>query len=178
MRLAAATFVASLALTGCGMADSAQQVYIELGRNFSLRTGESAPTREAALRVGFDGVTADSRCPKGERCISAGDATTRVWVQQGSGPREKGDLHVALGAAQAMYVQGYELRLVRLDPYPVSGKSIASGDYTATLMLSRSATAESDRKPDPISSSRLPSDFAYNSIARLNAERLAASVRL
>ena len=177
MRLAA-TFVALLAVTGCGMADSAQQGYIELGRNFSLRAGESAPTREAALRVGFDGVTADSRCPKGERCVSAGDATTRVWVQQGSGPREMLDLHAASGAAQAMSVPGYELRLVRLDPYPVSGKSIASGDYTATLMLSRSATAESDRMPGVTTSLSAPSDFASNSVARRNVQRLTASVPL
>ncbi|MEO8739736.1 MAG: hypothetical protein ABI537_08540 [Casimicrobiaceae bacterium] len=178
MRLAVATFVASLALTGCGMADSAQRAYIELGRNFILRTGESAPTREEALRVGFDGVTADSRCPKGEQCIWAGDATARVWVQQGSGPRETRDLHAASGAAQAVTVPGYELRLVRLDPYPVSGKSIASADYTATLMLSRTSTAESDRKEEPTRASLPPWEFASNFIARRNVQRLAGSVLL
>lgn len=170
--------VASLAITGWGIAYSAQTGYIEFGRNFSLRTGESAPTREAALRVGFDGVTADSRCPKGDRCVVAGDATTRVWVQQGSGPREMLDLHAASGAAQAMTVPGYELRLVRLDPYPVSGRSIASGNYTATLMLSRSATADSDRKSGAPTSLSAPSDFVSNSFASRNADRLTAPVLL
>jgi len=178
LRLAAATFVASLVLIGCGVAATAQPVVIELGRNFSLRTGESAATREAALRVGFDGVTADSRCPKGEKCIWAGDATTRVWIQQGSGPRETRDLHAALGAVQAMSVPGYELRLVRLDPYPVSGKPIESRDYTATLMLSRNSAVESKGKQDPTSSARPPSDFASNSIDRRNVKQLAASVLL
>ena len=83
MRLAAATIVASLVWTACSVADPAQPVYFELEKNFSLRAGESAQTRDGALRIGFDGVTADSRCPKGEQCVRAGEVSVRVWVQQG-----------------------------------------------------------------------------------------------
>ena len=145
MRLAAATIVASLAWTACSMAGPARPVHIEPGKNFSLRTGESAQAHDDALRVGFEGVTADSRCPKGEQCVWAGDATARVWLQHGSGPRETRELHAAPGAAQAVRVLDHELRLVRLDPYPVTGKPIAKADYVATLTLSRSSAAESDR---------------------------------
>lgn len=145
MKVAAVAIVASLAWSGCSVADSSSPRYIEWGKNFSLRAGESAQVRGEALRVGFEGITADSRCPKGEQCFWAGDATARVWTQQGAGRRDLHELHTAPGAAQAAYVLGHEVRLVRLDPYPVTGKSIANGDYIATLTLSPNSTTEADR---------------------------------
>jgi hypothetical protein len=38
-------------------------------------------------------------------------------------------------------VPGIALRLVRLDPHPITGKAIAQGDYVATLALDRDASA-------------------------------------
>lgn len=145
MKIVAVAIVASLAWSGCSVADSGTPQYFEWGKNFSLRAGESAQVRGEALRVGFEGVTADSRCPKGEQCFWAGDAIARIWTQKGAGRREMHELHTALGAAQAVHVLGHELRLVRLDPYPVSGKMIANAGPFATLMLSRNPTTESDR---------------------------------
>lgn len=145
MRLAAATIIASLAWTACGMPGSAGTVQIELGKKFSLRTGGAAQTPDGAMRVGFEGITADSRCAKGEQCILAGEATVRVWLQRGAGQREARELHSAMGAAQAASAMGHEVHLVSLDPYPVTGKAIAKGDYVVTLTLRRGSTAESDR---------------------------------
>ena len=145
MRLAAATVVASLAWTACGTAGPAPPAHIEPDRNFSLRAGESAPARDGTLRIGFEGVTADSRCPKGEQCVWAGDVTARVWLQHGSGPRETRELHIAPSAAQAVRVLDHDMRLVQIDPYPVSGKPIAKADYVVTLVLSRQSAPRSDR---------------------------------
>ena len=145
MRLTAATLIASLAWTACSMAGPARPVHIELGKNFSLRPGESAQISDGDLRVGFEAVTADSRCPKGEQCVWAGDATVQVWLQQGFGPRATRQLHAAPGAAQAASALGHELRLVRLDPHPVSGKAVAKPDHVATLTLSRGSAAEAER---------------------------------
>lgn len=140
MRFAAATTVASLVWTACSVAGP--PVPVEAGKSFSLRIGESARAGTEALRVGFEGVTADSRCPKAERCVSAGDATVRVWLQRGSGPKEVRELHTAPGATQAANAQNHEVRLLRLDPYPVTGKPIAKGDYSATLTLLRISASE------------------------------------
>jgi hypothetical protein len=145
MRLAAVTIVASLAWTACSMAGPAQQARFEFGKDFSLRAGEFAQAADGALRIGFEGVTADSRCPKGEQCVWAGDAIARVWLQQGSGPRQPRELHTAMGAARVASALGHDLRLVRLDPFPVAGKVIAKPDYVATLTLSRNSTTESER---------------------------------
>lgn len=127
------------------MAEPTTASRIEQGQDFSLRTGESAQTRDGALRIGFDGVTADSRCPKGEQCIVAGDATARVWLQRGSGPKETRELHTATGTTQSVRVLDQVVRLVRLDPFPVTGKAIPKTDYVATLRLGRNGADESDR---------------------------------
>jgi hypothetical protein len=145
MRLGAMVIVASLACMACSMASPGKPPVFEIGKALTLRSGESAQTRDAGLRLGFDGVTADSRCPKGEQCFRAGDATVRVWLQQGGGSKEAGELKTSTGAAQAVRLLGYEVRLLNLDPYPMSGKSIASADYIATLQLSRGSTDAPDR---------------------------------
>lgn len=139
MRLAAATIVASLAWTACSLAGPDRPLPVEtlaLGQRFTLRAGQSAQSADGRLQVGVVGVTSDSRCPKGERCVWAGDATVQVWLRQASGPKETRELHTAPGPAQTARAFGHELCLVQLDPYPVSGKTLAQQDYVATLTLS------------------------------------------
>jgi len=135
----------SLSWTACSAAGPTPPAPIETAKTFSLRVGESAQARAGILRVGFEGVTADSRCPKGEHCVWAGDATARIWLQRGSGPAETRDLHTAPGAAQRASAFDHEVQLVRLEPYPSAGQAVAKGDYVATLRLSRGSSAEPDR---------------------------------
>jgi hypothetical protein len=134
-----------VACTDWGVAEAVQPATIVPGKNFSLQPGEIAQTPDGAWRVGFESVTADSRCPKGERCVWAGDATVRIWLQRGAGAKQTHELQAAVRAAQAVRVPDQELRLVRLDPYPVSGKVIAREAYVATLTLIRTTSSEPDR---------------------------------
>ena len=145
MRLGAAVIVTSLAFSACSMAGPGGTGAFEIGKELSLQAGETAKAGDSGLRLGFDGVSADSRCPKGEQCVWAGDATARVWLQQGAGARQALELHTGLGAAQAPSVLGYEVRLLRLDPYPITGKPIANADYIATLRLVRGSSAAPER---------------------------------
>ncbi len=136
MRSAVSVIVMAMVCTACSAAGFAEPVRATPGQAFSLKIGESARSDDGALVIGFEGVTADSRCPKGEQCFWAGDATVRVWTQQSGGPRQTHELHTARpapGAGNAPEVAG--LRLVRLDPTPITGKSIVAGDYRATLVL-------------------------------------------
>lgn len=141
MRLAAVMIVACLGWTACSAANPSHPVTIEPGRPFSLRAGESAATRDKSVQVGFDGVTADSRCAIGEQCIVAGDAVVRVWLQRGAEPRQTRELRLTPIA------RDNELRLERLDPARVSGRPIARADYIATLWLTSgpAAAADADR---------------------------------
>jgi hypothetical protein len=135
MKRAAALIAASLAWTACSVAGPARPAIVELGKDFSLKPGESAQTADAAWQVGFEGVGADSRCPKGEQCVWAGEATVRVWLQQGGQTRQSRELRSTPGTAQSVRVGSLELRLLRVDPYPVRGKPIARNEYKVTLLL-------------------------------------------
>lgn len=145
MRLAAVTIAAAFAWTACSGAGPVRPVVVEAGKEFRLRVGQSAGVADGELQVGFDGVVSDSRCAKGEQCIRAGDAVVRVWLQRRNGPRETRELRFPPDATPAARPPDAEIRLVRLEPVPVSGRPIAPGDYVATLALGRPAPAESER---------------------------------
>lgn len=114
------------AASGGGAAGQAAQP----GREFSLRPGQVATI--GSLSVGLDAVLSDSRCPKGERCITAGDASVRIWLQDGAGLRKPRDLRLTPSTSQD---DGHDVQLLRLEPYPVTGRTPAQGDYVATLVL-------------------------------------------
>ncbi len=138
-RAAAAIIVAALVWTACSVAGPVRSELIEPGQDFSLRPGELVQLRGDSLHVGFAGVAADSRCPRGEQCVWAGDATVRIWLQRGAGPRQARELRAAAGAGQTARALDHEVRLVRLEPHPVAGKALARQDYVATLRLTRAA---------------------------------------
>jgi hypothetical protein len=73
-------FVATLASV-TGVAGSSEPKGVALGESFQLNVGESVQIEAEALQIGFEDVSGDSRCPKGEQCIWEGDATVRVWLQ-------------------------------------------------------------------------------------------------
>lgn len=114
-----------------------------------LKVGESARTRDGALRIGFSNVSADSRCPRGEQCIRAGDATVQIWLQPAHG-NAQGDPQVRrelreLRSADPQSVSrafGRDLRLVSLDPYPIAGQTVSPQAYVATLSVARSLHGE------------------------------------
>lgn len=142
---AALVFVAALVPAAGSIAGSSQPHGAKLGESFTLRIGESAQIEAESLQIGVEDVSADSRCPRGEQCIREGDATVRVWLQKAPGPRERLELRTAPKEQGAMTYLSYDVRLVRLDPYPTSGRTIARGDYVATLELTRGSTAAPDR---------------------------------
>ncbi|WP_156422104.1 hypothetical protein [Paucibacter sp. KCTC 42545] len=147
MKIAAATVLTSLLWTACSMAKPVAPLRVELGSAFKLPVGGSAQIGDGILRVGVDAVLNDSRCPKGEQCVWAGDATVRVWLQQASGPRQALDLRLMANTGPTPQALGYQIRLLRLEPEAVSGKAIAPGDYLATLEL-KSAEAEGRNVPN------------------------------
>jgi hypothetical protein len=117
---------------------------VALAERFSLRVGESAVVESEALGLGFQGVSNDSRCPKGVKCFWEGDAAVQVWVRRASEAKEQRELHTsARGPADAGF-ENWSIRLVALDPYPVSGRAIRQEDYVATLEVTRGSPGEGE----------------------------------
>jgi hypothetical protein len=116
----------------------------EPGGNFrtevTLRPGEVTAVASTPLRIGFERVAADSRCPATALCIQSGDAQVVFNVSvAGSGAAEIRLRTVGGTTGQDLIaaVGGYELTITGLQPYPETTTPIPSADYRVTVAISR-----------------------------------------
>ncbi len=144
MKHAGLALAVVLASTGTVAGGDAEPRSVKIGEAFELRPGESARVDGAGLEIGLDKVVADSRCPKGEQCLWAGDATVRVYLRVVGGPRETSDVKLSAAEGAAIGKSGHSVRLLGLSPYPVSGRRIEPSDYRAKLLLSRATVPHTD----------------------------------
>ena len=107
---------------------------VPLDKTFTMAPGDIVTLEGTAARVQFHGVEGDSRCPADAVCIQGGDAVVRVSVTA-EGTRRDYDLHT--GTMAPVTHDGLTLALVDLAPYPFSSRTIAPGDYRATLRATR-----------------------------------------
>ena len=130
MRLSGLVFLVLLA--GCSNPSIGPKAPLDL--QFVLAPGESADVQDAGIRLRFEGVSGDSRCPGDATCIQAGDALVRVSVLS-SGTVATHDLHT--GNMQPLHQGELTIALVQLTPYPFVSRPIAANDYRATLRVTR-----------------------------------------
>lgn len=110
------------------------------GEDVTLRVGEHRAA--AGASVGFTSVTEDSRCPRGVQCITAGRAVARVWIVAGDGDTTWVEVEIPGGvdrpdsaASVPVGADGFTIRLLRLEPYPVADVPADPGSYRATLQV-------------------------------------------
>jgi hypothetical protein len=106
----------------------------------TLRPGQVTAVASTPLRVTFDRVASDSRCPANALCITSGDALVVLRVDvDGRGGAEINLRTVGgtTGENLAVDVAGYTLSIGGLQPYPMSTDPIPQGDYRVTLVVSR-----------------------------------------
>lgn len=89
-----------------------------------------------SLAVKFVAVVEDSRCPKDAVCVWAGNAKIKLEVRKGRGAWKSVELNTNAGPSAAT-IDGYEIKLVGLDPYPGSGGSGEKPAYTAKIEIKR-----------------------------------------
>lgn len=106
---------------------------VRLGEAFELRVGESVGVNR--MRLSLLAVTDDSRCPKGEQCIVAGDATIRLQWQAGEGASQRVALRAVAPAAHRAVAFGHEVQVLGLAPQPLSGHVLQASDYVVTLRV-------------------------------------------
>ena len=114
-------------LTGCSSSPSAPGD-VPVGREFVLKPGESATVEGTDLRITFQSVVEDSRCPVDVTCVHAGDAVVALAV--GDHP-----LQLRSNSEPEEVVGGHILRLERVDPKAYSDRTIPPGDYRAVLKV-------------------------------------------
>ena len=100
-----------------------------------LAPGETKEVNGAGIRVRFQGVFGDSRCPADVVCIQGGDALVRIDVLPTAGAAVTYDLHT--GNQQPVRLGDLTIALENLSPYPFSSGPIVPNDYRATIRLTR-----------------------------------------
>jgi hypothetical protein len=122
--------------------DEAGKVALE--ERFPLGVGQSTVVDGAALEIGFQAVTSDSRCPKGELCIWEGDATVCIWVQPAAGTKEEIVLHTSSQGPSVTDSGNWSIHLVALNPHPITGRSILQADYVVTLQVTSAPSGDGE----------------------------------
>ena len=109
---------------------------VGLNERFVLAPEEVATVRDADLSVQFVSVTGDSRCPADAICIQGGDALVHIRVIDGVSTSSY-ELHTGDSSRATVTHKQVRIGLVELAPYPFSSRTIAPGEYRATLTVSR-----------------------------------------
>jgi hypothetical protein len=108
---------------------------VPLGKEFTLKAGETAAVSGTDLRVSFDRLVEDSRCPGDATCIRAGEAVvalTATW-KDGRAPVQ---LRTVEGSDEAT-AGAYRVRLAGVEPYPFASKPTPPADYRVVLEVTR-----------------------------------------
>lgn len=101
----------------------------------TLGPGQTANVPDAAIRLHFQQVVNDSRCPGDVLCITGGDALVRIDVQSATGDETTYDLHTA--TMQPVRHNELTIALVELNPYPFLSRPISPDQYRATFRITR-----------------------------------------
>jgi len=110
---------------------------VSLADPFTLAPGETVQVEGTGLRVTFESVGADSRCPVDVTCVWEGDAVVVVSVRPAEAAPARHELHTSGRYPNEVDAGGYGVRLVDLAPVPRAGAYPAPGDYRATLLVTR-----------------------------------------
>ena len=119
-----------------GCAGSDEFVKADLGREFSLRIGQTAQIENEQLAIRFNGIAADSRCPRGVQCFWAGEVKCDMVVTLNG---ESSNITLTQsGADQSSEATYQEYRFIySVEPYPEAGKQIAAEDYRLNLTIDK-----------------------------------------
>jgi hypothetical protein len=109
-----------------------------LNEEFTLAPGQAVSVNGTNVRLTFEKVSEDSRCPTDVTCVWEGDAVVvlKVKVEADEVTRE---VHTQGGEPRSRRAPAgdYVVTLVRLDPVPRSTATIEPSAYRATLTVSR-----------------------------------------
>jgi hypothetical protein len=119
-------------LLAAACATPTQPDRVPTGQTFDLRVGESVLTTDN-LRIRFDTVRSDSRCPIDALCVRAGEAVIALTLSRPGEAAVGRELDTT--AARSTTYQSFSIMLSSLQPHPRSGRSIQPGDYIATLLV-------------------------------------------
>jgi hypothetical protein len=107
----------------------------DLDKSFDINYGDSYINSSHGLKIEFEDVANDSRCPKDARCIWAGNAELKFRFSSDTA-NEKFGLNTNIDPKDYQKF-GYIITLIKLSPPKSTANPIEKEDYTATLVISK-----------------------------------------
>lgn len=126
-----ALFDPSTAVDAAGPRDVVAQQSIVLGQPFTLKYGETAQLADDPLRITFDKVVEDSRCPVKVQCVWAGRVIVGLTAALPDGPTTSFELQ--LGASKG--VLNYNVALSGVAPAKTGEMQPSDDKYVLTLTV-------------------------------------------
>jgi len=126
----ALTLAASLTMS---VALAEVRVSSEKEQTARLRVGDVVQIDGSIAALTFKAVTRDSRCPKGVRCIRAGEAVVVLELREGADDTSTLTFDVPPDGGASQSVRGYRIEILSLDPQAEADVEIAPRDYIATI---------------------------------------------
>jgi hypothetical protein len=124
-----------LAVAACAGESPTQPRRASLDQPFELQPGQTALVGNEDLRVTFEKVSEDSRCPTGATCVWEGDAAAKLTVVQGTQEKSSLELHTSRRfSTEARYLR-YRVVLEAVAPHPKLGTPIEAPSYRVTLTV-------------------------------------------
>jgi hypothetical protein len=108
---------------------------VSLGQPFELRAGESAVV-PGGLRVTFDRVVSDSRCPIDAICVWAGEAVVALTLSRGAGAAVEREVRADSFSPEIAHLE-YRIRAIGVAPYPRSDRKTPLEEFVATFTVTR-----------------------------------------
>ncbi len=132
-----------ITLLGCGeskntFTEPETSLIYKLDTQIKLVINQNLIIESEGLKVKFLKITEDSRCPSDVTCIWAGQVGVLLNVSQNG--KDFGEINLILGPDKGLAekrVDGYIIRLIEVDPYPISTKKIEPSDYTIAIIISK-----------------------------------------
>lgn len=106
---------------------------VDYGERFTLNIGEAVTIGDDGLRMTFEEVSLDSRCPIDVVCVQAGEVVT-VFRFETDGASEARELSTAPGRNATTYGR-FRAELIGIQPVPRSDRTIEPEEYVAELRV-------------------------------------------
>lgn len=109
-----------------------------LDEEFNLKFGEVVLIKNENLKIEFLNVFEDSRCPSDVQCIWTGQVKISLSVHKND-QKNLGvyEFTMQAGSPVVQNIEGYAIKLISVNPYPVSTKKIEKSEYSLTLFVSK-----------------------------------------
>ena len=106
-----------------------------LDERFIIQVGESEVLRNEPVRIQFERIIEDSRCPIDVQCIVAGEAIGEFEIRVGGAAPVT--VEISTDPRGSVVVEGYRFTLVGMTPLPRSNIRIDPRQYRAELVVTR-----------------------------------------